>query len=188
MHWQAESEIQVYQEKAQLHSFAGQTVHPGRAAARPPPTPCPKLINQTACKAAVDTERSRCEWNATVSRCQLPPPPPPPQPCDEITHQDDCRWSNSPTLPKGRDCWWFDGNARRAPPPLPLPPCAVDHSCAHNGMSDVPPMGAVPPRQSNIDLDQIQSLSGAYNNMSSTFESAAGRCRLAKLESFCATE
>ena len=42
MHWQAESEIQVYQEWQQLHSFAGQAVHPGRAAARPAAYTLPK--------------------------------------------------------------------------------------------------------------------------------------------------
>eukprot|EP01043_Picozoa_sp_COSAG02_P024192 COSAG02_NODE_1315_length_13314_cov_30.517291_5_plen_175_part_00 len=108
----------------------------------PPPTPCQKLGNQTACQNAVDKHaQKRCTWNATTTHCQLPPPPPPPQPCEQITEQKDCIWSNSPTLPKGRDCRWMDGKCAPAPPPAPLPSCASDQSCAHNGLSEVPPMG-----------------------------------------------
>ena len=114
----------------------------GAAPPAPPPTPCPKLETKTACASAVDKHGNpRCEWNSTTSHCELPPPPPPPQPCDEITVQKDCRWSNSPTLPKGRDCTWTDGKCSPPPAPAPLPSCAADHSCAHNGLSDVPPMG-----------------------------------------------
>ena len=76
----------------------------------PPPTPCAKLSTAAACAAAVDKHgKSRCDWNHTTGHCQQPPPPPPPQPCGEITEQVDCRWSNSPALPKGRDCRWAQG-------------------------------------------------------------------------------
>lgn len=129
---------------------AGYTVSQGKLCVQgatppaPPPTPCPKLRNQTACQNAIDTHgKQRCRWNTTASRCQVPPPPPPPQPCGEIRQREDCVWSNSPTLPKGRDCRWSNGKCAPAPPPAPLPSCAADQSCAHNGMSEVPPMGAL---------------------------------------------
>ena len=117
----------------------------GRAPPPPPPPPCAKLQNETACAAAVDkNHNARCQWNATTNRCQPPPPPPAPQPCAEITSQADCRWSNGPALPEGRDCRWVRGRCEPVPPAteLPLPACAADQSCAHNGMSDTPPMGA----------------------------------------------
>ena len=109
-----------------------------------PLTKCTLLENQTACEAAVGTPfcnpegcrtARRCTWNAT--ECAEPPPPPPPQPCAEITKAVDCVWS------LGRDCRWKDGACAAVPPAteLPLPPCAADHTCAHNGMSATPPMG-----------------------------------------------
>jgi hypothetical protein len=108
----------------------------GNPAPAPPPPPCTSLANESACVGALDKHHHRrCTWNSTSDHCAVPPPPPPPQPCGAITKRADCRWS------KGRDCVWRAGNCEVPPPPPPLPPCALDHSCAHNGMSDVPPMG-----------------------------------------------
>ena len=127
----------------------------------PPPTPCPNLANATACDAAVDKHgKPRCSWNATAGKCSLPPPPPPPQPCEEITVQADCRWSNSPSLPKGRDCRWVGGKCGPAPPLPPLPACAADHSCAHNGLSEAPPMGWVITR--NLPNAKMLVIAGSY--------------------------
>lgn len=106
---------------------------------------CQLLMNETACEAARGTPQCdaegcatfrRCVWNGTS--CAVPPPPPPPQPCGEITRAADCRWS------LGRNCRWTDAGKCVAVPPaeeLPLPACAADNTCAHNGMSVTPPMG-----------------------------------------------
>ena len=108
-----------------------------------PLTRCNLLLNATACNAAHGTPQCdsegcatfpRCAWNG--SACEVPPTLPP-QPCEDITHAADCRWS------LGRDCRWTDAGKCVAVPPaeeLPLPACASDHTCAHNGMSDVPPV------------------------------------------------
>eukprot|EP00756_Hemistasia_phaeocysticola_P048504 Hpha_TRINITY_DN22926_c0_g1::TRINITY_DN22926_c0_g1_i1::g.154059::m.154059/K07407/E3.2.1.22B, galA, rafA; alpha-galactosidase len=107
---------------------------------------CEELLNQTACVAARGTPQCnlegcrtlpRCAWNSTMGRC-ADPPVQPPQPCHEILTPVDCVWS------LGRDCRWAaDGSCVAVPPAedLPLPPCAADHTCAHNGMSETPPMG-----------------------------------------------
>jgi hypothetical protein len=110
-----------------------------------PLTQCKLLENQTACVAARGTPacdsvagmcstHRRCTWNASTSSCTDPPPPPPPQPCSEITAASDCVWS------LGRDCRWVSGKCTAVAPAteLSLPPCAADHSCAQNGMSDTP--------------------------------------------------
>eukprot|EP00040_Diaphanoeca_grandis_P020089 m.106639 g.106639 ORF g.106639 m.106639 type:complete len:720 (-) comp27740_c0_seq2:207-2366(-) len=108
----------------------------------PPPPPCSTLKTEPDCVSALDKQRHhRCVWNATDSQCTTPPPPPPPQPCSEITTKSDCRWSAGPGFPQGRDCVWINGHCQTPPPPPPLPECINDHSCAHNGLSDVPPMG-----------------------------------------------
>lgn len=106
----------------------------------PPPPPCGSFTNETACDASLNPQKQhRCTW--AQHKCEPPPPPPPPQPCAQITKQEDCRWSNGPSLPHGRDCRWVGGKCISPPPPPPLPSCIHDHSCAHNGLSDVPPMG-----------------------------------------------
>ena len=113
------------------------------------------LLNQTACAAAVTTPQCnpercrtfpRCTWapegEGEGEGCVNPPPPPPPQPCAEINEAVDCVWS------MGRDCRWDAGSTVcTAPRPMPpLPGCAADHSCAHNGMSETPPSNHPPPR------------------------------------------
>lgn len=121
-----------------------------------PLTKCNLLLNATACDAARGTPQCdsegcatfpRCAWNG--SACEVPPIASP-QPCEEITQAADCRWS------LGRDCLWTDAGKCVAVPPaeeLPLPACASDNSCAHNGMSEVPPMGYVPAaRNSNTPI------------------------------------
>eukprot|EP01052_Picozoa_sp_SAG31_P015656 SAG31_NODE_1012_length_10379_cov_3.699319_6_plen_185_part_00 len=108
-----------------------------------PLTQCKLLENETSCVTAKCTPvcnsdgcgtYRRCTWNATSSICAEPPPPPPPQQCSEITKPIDCVWS------LGRDCRWAHGECTAVPPAteIPLPPCAADHTCAHNGLSDTP--------------------------------------------------
>jgi hypothetical protein len=123
---------------AVTHGDGGNCIQ-GSPAPAPPPPPCTTLQNQTACVAALDKEQHRrCTWNATAGRCSVPPPPPPPQLCNDITIQADCRWS------EGRDCVWSGDKCQPPPPPAPLPACAVDHTCAHNGLSDTPPCVGLP--------------------------------------------
>ncbi len=66
---------------------------PSCKAPPPPPLPCPRIQNQTAC------DPERCVW--TAGRCANPPPPPPPTPsaaCAFVANVDYKSGGNSPGI------------------------------------------------------------------------------------------
>eukprot|EP01052_Picozoa_sp_SAG31_P020098 SAG31_NODE_1495_length_8102_cov_5.708021_3_plen_624_part_00 len=66
---------------------------PSCMAPPPPPMPCPKIMNRTAC------DPERCTWNG---HCNNPPPPPPPTPsvdCSFVANIDYNSGGDAPGIP-----------------------------------------------------------------------------------------